>query len=296
MAEHRGTPDQHGHHGPTLDFGEMTERLARGAEADREWNTAEAALLVRPGDRVAVDVGCGAAGMARACAAAGAPRVIAADGNAEVLRAAAALTDDRRLMFLHAELPDGLLALADAVGGVNPGGADVIWSAAAIHHVGDQQAAIDGLAALLAPGGRLAIAEGGLSPRYLPTDLGVGQYGLEDRLIAAHQTWFDRMRAELPGSVRMPYSWAEALRRASLSDVITRTTVLERPVPLSDDDRAEVLQMIGLRVEQNTDAGTLSDDDAAAWGRLLDPADDAWLGARSDLASLRAYSVHVGVR
>ncbi len=293
---HQGGGHQHGHHGPTIDFGELTEHLARGAQADRAWNAAEATRLVRPGDRVAVDVGCGAAGMARALAAAGVGRVIAADGSADVLQAAAALTDDARVSFVHAELPDGLLALADAIRQVSPGGADVIWSAAALHHLGDQQAAIDGLAALLAPGGRLAIAEGGLSPRYLPTDLGIGAYGLEDRLIAAHQTWFLRMRAELPGSVGMPYSWAEALRRASLSEVTTRTTVLEKPVPLSADDRAEVLRAIGMRVEQNTEAGTLSDDDVAAWQQLLDPGDDAWLGARSDLAWLRANSVHVGVR
>jgi len=298
MAEPHRAPHQHGHHGPgpTVDFGELTEHLARGAEADRAWNAAEVALLVRPGDRVALDVGCGAAGMARALAAAGVPRVIAADGSADVLAAAAALTDDHRITFVHADLPDGLLALADAIRQVSARGADVVWSAAAIHHLGDQQAAIDALAALLAPGGRLAVAEGGLSPRYLPSDLGIGEYGLEDRLIAAHQTWFDRMRAELPGSVRMTYSWAEALRRASLSEVTTRTTVLEKPVPLSADDRAEVLRTIQMRVEQNTEAGTLSDDDVAAWQRLLDPDSDAWLGARSDLASLRAYSVHVGVR
>ena len=132
--------------------------------------------------------------MARALAAAGAIRVIAADGSEHVLAAAAAMTEDERVSFVHAELPDGLLALADAIRQTSPAGADVIWSAAAIHHLGDQQAAIDGLSSLLAPGGRLAIAEGGLSPRYLPTDLGIGEYGLEDRLIAAHQASFRRMR------------------------------------------------------------------------------------------------------
>jgi len=299
MAHHQGAADRPDHHhgpGPTIDFGELTEHLARGAQADRAWTAAEATLLVGSGAGVAVDVGCGAAGMARALAAAGVVRVIAADGSADVLAAAAALTDDQRVSFVHADLPDGLLALADAIRRTSPVGADVIWSAAAIHHVGDQQAAIDGLASLLAPGGRLAIAEGGLGPRYLPTDVGLGESGLEDRLIAAHQAWFHRMRAELPASVPMPYSWAEALRRASLADVTTRTTVLERPLPLSDDDRAEVLRALSMRVEQNVEAGTLSDDDVAVWLRLLDPADDAWLGGRTDLGSLRAQSVHVGVR
>src|SRR5580765_1144866 len=104
MAEHHGAPHQHRLHGPgtSVDFGELTEHLAHGAKADREWNAAEATLLVRPGDRVAVDIGCGAAGMARALAAAGAPRVIAADGSAEVLTAAAALTSDQRISFVHA--------------------------------------------------------------------------------------------------------------------------------------------------------------------------------------------------
>lgn len=275
----------------TIDFAALTDELAASALNDRDWYNAEAARLVRPGDRLAVDVGCGAGGMARALVAAGVPRVIATDGNLDVLEAAGALDGDG-IEFLLAELPQDFAALADELSGT---GADVIWAAGSVHHLGDQQAAISGLAELVAVGGRLAIAEGGLTVRHLPADVGVGGFGLEDRLQVAHLEWFAGMRAGLAGSVPMPYGWPDALRRAGLDDVTTHSTVLEQPTPLSKADREHVLDALAWKVDRNTEAGTLPPEDVTAWRQLLDPKDPAWLGGRSDLFSLRVYSVHVGV-
>ena len=139
--------------------------------------------------------------------------VVAADGNAEVLAEAG-----RRLAGVPARVE---LVVADLGDGVEPlrahGPADLVWASASVHHVGDQQAAVAALASLLGPGGRLALAEGGLPTRRLPWDVGVGEPGLEVRLEAAQDRWFARMRAALPGSVPMPYGWTEALRRAGLT-------------------------------------------------------------------------------
>jgi hypothetical protein len=104
------------------------------------------------------------------------------------------------------------------------------------------------------------------------------------------------MRRQLPGSVPMRYGWSEALRRAGLTQVGTRTWLMEAPTPLSDADRARVVADLTYRVDRLRPTGLLAADDLATWDRLFDEADPAWLGARSDLQRLTARSVHVGTR
>ena len=276
-----------------IDWTEAADRLAASARTDEDWYRSVAATLVRPGDRVAVDVGCGGGGMAMVLAAALGPdaRVIGVDGAADVLAKARDLAGGA-VEFVLADLHHGMAPVREHV----PDGADLIWASASVHHLGDQQAAVDALAALLRDGGRLALAEGGLSPRHLPHDVGVGEPGLESRLQAAQEAWFVGMRANLPGAVRMPYGWTEALSRAGLVSVSTRTWLLEQPPPLPTERLAAVVDRFSHRSTRLHEIGMLSDDDAAAWRRLLDPADDAWLGNRGDLFSLDARSVHIGVR
>jgi SAM-dependent methyltransferase len=282
-----------------VDWAEHAGRLGAAAGDEREWYAAAAAALVRPGDRVALDVGCGGGGMAAALAAALEPGsvVVAADGSEEVLaearrRLAAEPGLRARVVPVVADLADGVERLRAAA----TGPADLVWASASVHHLGDQQAAVTALAGLLGAGGRLALAEGGLRVRHLPWDLGVGEPGLEVRLDAAQDRWFAGMRARLPGSVPMPYGWTEALRRAGLSEVTTRTTLLERPAPLPAADGDRAVHGLAHRVDRLRPAGLLDPADLAAWERLLDPADAAFLGRRDDLAWLEARSVHLGTR
>jgi hypothetical protein len=163
-----------------------------------------------------------------------------------------------------------------------------------VHHAGDQQRAVGTLVTLLAPGGRLALAEGGLPMRCLPWDVGVGEPGLEVRLDAAQDIWFARMRRQLPDAVPMPYGWPNALRRAGLTDVRTATWLFEAPTPLTPADRQRVVRELSHRVERLAETGLLGGDDVAAWARLLDEGDPAWLGHRDDLQRLTARSVHIG--
>jgi SAM-dependent methyltransferase len=277
----------------SIDWSEHADWLAGAAKDDADWYAALAGSLVRPGDRLAVDVGCGGGGMVRALAAVlpTGGRAVGVDAAADVLeRARAATPVGLPVRYVTADLAGDLAAVRDVLGGP----ADVVWASAAVHHAGDQQAAVGGLAALLAPGGRLVLSEGGLRPRFMPWDVGVGAPGLEVRLEAAHDAWFAQMRAELPGSVPMPYGWTEALRRAGLTGVTTRSTLLEHPVPLSDP--ALALDPLAWRVGRLRAAGLLPAADEAAWDRLLDPDDPAYLGRRTDLYRLEARSVHIGHR
>lgn len=286
------------HNSIVINWADEAEWLCAAVADDAAWYTSVASELARPGDLLAVDIGCGGAGMAVALGAALPPAafVVGVDVDGDVLDAARrriieAGVDDGHIRLLCADLDTDLAVLPSVVRG-----ADIIWASSSIHHLADQQAAIDALAALLAPGGRLALAEGGLPARHLPWDVGVGEPGLEVRLVAAEDRWFTRMRAGVPGSVAMPYGWCTALRRAGLVDVSTRTFTFELPVPLSTPDLGSVLLSLRHRVERADVDGELRPADKAAWDRLLDPDDAAWLGHRDDVYSLSARSIHLGHR
>ena len=93
----------------------------------------------------------------------------------------------------------------------------------------------------------------------------------------------------------MPYGWTDALRRAGLGSVTTRTWLVEQAAPLPEHLLPGIVERFAHRSGRLHEAGLLSDDDAAAWRRLLDPTDEAWLGNRTDLYTLDARSVHIGV-
>jgi SAM-dependent methyltransferase len=281
-------------------WAEKVAGLVEMGRDDQPWYEELAAWLLRSDDRVAVDVGCGGGGMTLTLAAAmgSSAQVVAVDGEPELLAAvhdqvtAASPGRLAEVTLVEADLGDGVESVREAV----TAPADLVWASASVHHVGDQQAAVDALASLLAPGGRLALAEDGLPARHLPWDLGVGTPGLELRLEAANDRWFTRMREELPGTTRMPYGWTEALRRAELTMVTTRTVLRERPIPLSERDMERVTDRFTRWVDRLRPTGFLDTADLAAWDRLLDPSDSAWLGHRTDLFSLNARSVHLGER
>ncbi|MBB5833335.1 methyltransferase [Kribbella italica] len=297
-----------------IDWAAHAEHLRKTATDEAGWNALAATDLVRPTDRLIVDVGCGGGGMAMALATA-VPEatVVALDADEEVLQQARKHTAGlvRCELVSMDDGPEPLraaIATAAAASSASPH-ADLIWASASVHHAADQQAAVAALASLLASGGRLALAEGGLPTRMLPWDLGLGEPGLELRLDAAQDRWFAAMREGIPGSVPMPYGWTDALQCAGLTAVTTRTVLTEKPVPLSDADRDQVIDQLRHRVARLDPAASeptghghghaseevfLSTTDLSVWHQLLDPDSPHFLGRRTDLASLSARSIHVG--
>lgn len=278
-----------------VDWRDAVERLTRAASTDEAWYAGLAEALLRPGAERAVDIGCGGGGMTLALARALVPggEVVAVDGEQALLDAVRARLDQESstlapVHLVRASLEDG--AELAQVGG----GADLVWASAVVHHTADQQATTDALAALLRPGGRLALVEGGLPASHLPWDVGVGPPGLEERLTSAQHRWFAGMRGALAGVRRMPYGWGTALQRAGLVDVSIHSTLFERTAPLATQDREHVLEKFAHRVESARGAELLDPEDLAAWDRLLDPGDECWLGNRDDLFVLEARSVHTG--
>lgn len=289
-----------------IDWAGEAGRLRASAEGEAGWNAEVARTLVRDGDQVLADVGCGGGGMAKALAEArpGAT-VVAIDADPDVLAQAREHTAGLVRCEL-ASLDAGAEPLRQAIGAP----ADLIWASASVHHAADQQAAVDALAGLLAPGGRLALAEGGLPSRQLPWDLGLGEPGLELRLDLAQDRWFKVMRDSLPGSVPMPYGWTETLTRAGLVDVTTRSVLSETPAPLAPERLDGVVQAFRTRIERLTGGGPhghghghghevpdqewLDPEDVDVWRQLLDPDGPYFLGRRTDLAVLSVRSVHIG--
>ncbi|UNO39210.1 class I SAM-dependent methyltransferase [Streptomyces sp. MST-110588] len=194
-----------------------------------------------------------------------------------------------RVRTLRAELPHTAQELRTATG-LGIGEADLIWSSKALHHVGDQRAAVAALARHLRPHGLLAAAEGGLERRVLPRDFGIGRPGLQARLDAAHEDAFTRIRAALPGVTGTVEDWPSFLTDAGLHTPRTRSFLLDLPAPLSTAARehiiAQLSHLAGLCGEH------LDEEDRATLARLVDPDDEAGIARRPDVFLLSAQTVH----
>ena len=273
-----------------FDWAAEAATLTANAYSDADFYRIMAAELLRDTDRLAVDFGCGAAGMAvalrrRADERGYRTRVIGVDATPEVYAQTAARHPD--IPFAVASFEDSSRRIRELIDGAP----DLIWARGALHHADDEQAALNTLAEVLAPGGVLAVAEGGTTVGHLPDHLGVGEPGIHHRLSAAlHEIYRRRMADASP----MPYGWPIGLRNAGLTAIRTRNVLFDKPAPLQGADMDYVLRKYEKQVERVEDL--LEPDDVATWRRLLDPADEAWLGNRQDLYWLAAASIHIGVK
>ncbi|MEU5705108.1 class I SAM-dependent methyltransferase [Streptomyces aurantiacus] len=293
-----GHGHQHGHgHGHThthIDFAEMLPMLVQEAELFTPLYTQAAAWLreLRPDPELVVDAGSGPGVISCLLADTfSAARVIAVDGEEALLEAARARAARQgiadRFGTLRAELGAGLGDLEYP--------ADLLWASRSLHHVGDQRGALAGFVDRLAPGGTLALLEGGLPSRYLPRDFGIGRPGLQSRMDAIQEEWFAQMRAELPGAVVEDVEdWPALLTAVGLRHTGTRTFLLDLPAPVSDEGRAFIATALGHRRDGLAEG--LDADDRATLDRLLDPDDKASVFQRPDVFVLTALTVYVGVK
>ncbi|CAL9369450.1 class I SAM-dependent methyltransferase [Streptomyces sp. enrichment culture] len=290
---HGGHHHGHGHDHTDIDWAELAPLLESQAELftplyERAlgWLAKE---VTEPG--LVVDAGSGP-GVISTLFAETFPgaRVVAVDGSGPLLerareRAARHGAADR-FSTLCGDIPDVLDELDYP--------ADLLWASRSVHHLGDQAAALTALAARLAPGGTLAVMEGGLPARFLPRDIGFGRPGLQARIDAVEQDWFTRMRADLPGAVAATEDWPALLVAAGLRHTRTRTFLLDLPAPTTDRARAYVAT--SLTRTRETLAEDLDAEDRATLDRLLDPDDPASVHHRPDVFVLAAHTVHTAVR
>ena len=291
---HQQNQHHHHHHGHTdIDWSEMAPLLESQAELSAPlyrqvmaWLSEEAST---PG--LIVDMGSGP-GVVSGLFAEAFPgaRVVAVDGSAPLLERArtraARLGFADRFTTVTGELPDVLDEVESAV--------DLMWASNSLHHLGDQRAALAAFAGHLAPGGTLALLEGGLPARFLPRDIGIGRPGLQARLDAVEADRFTRMREDLPGSVAETEDWPALMTAAGLKPTGTRSFLLDLPAPASDPARAYVVDSLTRTREALADDITAAD--LATLDRLLDPEDEASVHHRKDVFVLKAHTVHTAVR
>ncbi|MFE3696284.1 class I SAM-dependent methyltransferase [Nocardia tengchongensis] len=172
--------------------------------------------------------------------------------------------------------------------------ADLVWASRMVHHLPDQQAGVARLAGLLRPGGRLALAEGGVSARCLPWELGVGAPGLQDRLLGLRDAGFAQMRTEITGAVSMPYGWNVALTRAGLAEATSFSVLTDHPAPPTPAVRESVVAWLTGLSERVGER--LGEPDRATIAALLDRSADTYIGAREDIYILGTTTVFVGRR
>ncbi|WP_282693427.1 class I SAM-dependent methyltransferase [Streptomyces sp. CC208A] len=295
MTQHREphAPHDHGHahgDGTEPDWARLAPLLERQAEvagaAYREAAAWIGTLVPVIGVRRLLDVGSGP-GVVTALLAEAFPyaEAVAVDGSPELLERARARAEAQglggRVSTLRAELPGETASLGET---------DLLWAGNSLHHIGDQRAALAEFAKLLRPGGLVALVEGGLTPRHLPRDIGIGRPGLEARFDAEHAESFARMRSELPGATREPDDWRAMFRSAGLTPAGTRTFLVDVPAPVPPVVRELAVAHFG-RLRENF-GDRLGAEDRATLDRLLDPADEQSLHHRADLFHLTAHTVH----
>ncbi|MBO4255691.1 class I SAM-dependent methyltransferase [Streptomyces griseorubiginosus] len=282
---HHAGPHDHG----DIDWAEMAPLLEAQAELFTSLYERALAWLTdkqtEPG--LIVDAGSGPGVVACLLAEAfpGA-RVVAVDSSEPLLERARARAErlgvGDRFSTVAGELP-GVLEELDYP-------ADLLWASRSLHHLGDQRAALAAFAERLAPGGTLAIMEGGLPARFLPRDIGIGRPGLQARLDALEEEWFAGMRASLPGTVAEAEDWPGLMTAAGLRPTGSRTFLLDLPAPAKDRARAYVAATLSRFREAFADR--LDADDRHTLDRLLDPDDKASVHHRPDVFVLTAHTVH----
>ncbi|MEV6770798.1 class I SAM-dependent methyltransferase [Nocardia sp. NPDC051030] len=303
----------HGHgHGPShghshthdgIDWSTQIANLQRNdavaAAAHAETAGKLIGLLAEGGEPPTVlDIGSGTGGQsaafARELAGRGGGRLVLVDAVPELLEiaretAVAALGGDARVKVETIQAD----AAADELNDIAPQ-ADLVWAARMVHHLPDQQAGTDRLARLVRDGGWLALSEGGVPTQCLPWDVGVGEPGLQDRLLTIWQIEFARMREDIPGAVRMPYGWTTALTKAGLGAVSSFTVFTDHPAPAAPEIQAHVASWLDT-MRTRTDNG-LTDSDRAAIEALLAPDAPMYIGLRDDVFILSASTIHLGRR
>lgn len=282
----------HGHHHEDIDWAAMGPMLERNAELAAPQNREIAAWLRtwQPEPTLIADVGSGPGSISFLLAEIfPKAEVIAVDPAQPLLDRARERAEREgladRVRTLKAELPEGIGELPPA---------DLLWIGRALHHVGDQEGALSALADRLAPGGAIALLEGGLNQRTLPRDIGFGRPGLQTRFDLADDEWFTRMRADLPGAKAVTEDWPTLLTEAGLRHAGTRSFLLDLPAPVSAAARAQIISELARRREMHED--TLDADDLATVDRLLDENDGQSLHHRPDVFLLSAQTVHVGIK
>lgn len=279
-------------HASAARFGPLQDTPARdyahklrlfNAFAAPELRAALASLDLRPGMRV-LDAGCGTGEMLAWLGAAVAPGGLAlgVDLAAPHLGAARAALQPG-VLLLQADLRRPPLAAASF---------DLIWSVNTVHHLADPPAGAGALAALLRPGGRLALGQSSFLPdMYFAWDARLERLANE-AVRAYYRDRYGLSEHDLT-AVR---GLVGLLRTAGFADVQARTFTIERVAPLDAPAHAWLLEAIFRGTFGERLRPYLEPEDYAELTRLCDPLHPGFALRRADFHFLQTLTFVVGGR
>jgi SAM-dependent methyltransferase len=251
------------------------------AFAQPELRHAIASLQLRPGMQV-VDVGCGTGEvlnwLAEAVGSAGlvVGMELAAAHVACARRAAAACVPVLQADLLHAPLRGGEF--------------DLVWCVNTINHLRDPVAGVKSLAALLRPGGRIAIGQSSLLP-----DMVFAWDARLERLTTEAVRQYYRERYGLNETdLTAIRSLLGLLRSAGLANVSVRTWPLERIAPLDTASIGYLRDVIFRDTWGERLRPYLSAPDYQQLSQLCDPHSPQYALQRPDLHFLQTFTLAVG--
>jgi ubiquinone/menaquinone biosynthesis C-methylase UbiE len=250
------------------------------AFAEPELRAAIATLRLEPGMRV-LDAGCGTGEMLAWLAAQVAPGgfAVGADLSESHLRSARAALPDATAL-----LQGDLLRLPLAAASF-----DRVWSVNTVNHLTDPLAGVRRLAALLRPGGRLALGQSSLlADMYFAWDARLERVTTE-AVRAYYRDRYQLTEDDLTG-VR---GLAGLLRESGLSDVSARTFVIERLAPLDARTRAWLLEVIFRGTWGERLRPYLATHDYEELMALCDPAHPRFALTRPDFHFLQTFTLAV---
>ena len=202
--------------------------------------------------------------------------VVAVDGSAAML---ARVTERAERLGLASRVETRQVELADDLAAL--GQADVVWASLALHHIGDEAAALRGIHGCLRPGGLLALVEIGEPLRLEGRDAHLGRPGLWERLDMASVAWFADMRAGLPGTTAST-DYPTMLGATGFEVLVDEllTFVLDPPL----DAQARQLARRHLEQTRARLANHAAQPDLDALDELLDADSEHSITGRDDIA------------
>jgi SAM-dependent methyltransferase len=171
-----------------------------------------------------------------------------------------------------------------------PASFDLVWCVNTIHHLQDPLLGVERLAALVRPGGRLAMGQSSFLPDMV--------FAWDSRLErstheAVRRYYLDRYALE-ERDLTAVRSLVGLLRQARLSRVAARTIMIERVSPLEPAAEAYLLEAIFKHTWGERLRPYLADDDYAQLHRLCDPQHREFALRRADFHFLQSFSFVVG--
>jgi ubiquinone/menaquinone biosynthesis C-methylase UbiE len=165
---------------------------------------------------------------------------------------------------------------------------DLTWASMSLHHLADPGAALREVLGVTRPGGMIAVAEFPVALRFLPDDLGTGQAGFEDRVIAVVNA------AHVEQMPTLGSQWAPRLAEAGWHVTAERTFPIDTGRPASPLAGQYARIWFARLAQRWTDR--LEPGDQATLAVLLDEHDPRSLLHRDDLRIRGTRIVTLGRR